>query len=241
MLKAADFTTIQLQACIFTPGLEFQATRLLKVLLEKYEKTFDGEPVILPAFPTPAPIEVPKFFLQSKNGGHRLQVGSGRTDLLQVNENCHKPYQAKEFFTWSQNIFRDFLRDTRATAGRLAALTSRKVHANKPGMKIAEHFCKPELLNGPLNRPSDFEVHAAKRFELLAGLQVNSWFRCKSAILVSDPSAHIILVEQDLNTLQEESNTREFGAKDRGSFFRQASSSLQEVLGLYFPNGGDDQ
>jgi hypothetical protein len=91
-------------------------------------------------------------------------------------------------------------------------------------------------LKGPLNRPSDFEVHAAKRFDLLEGLPINSWFRCKTALMGEQRQA-IVLVEQDFNTLAEELDERDFNAEKRRQFFGRVPDEFRQVLDLYFPQG----
>jgi hypothetical protein len=91
------------------------------------------------------------------------------------------------------------------------------------------------LLDGPLNRPTDFEVHAAKQFTFYDGLRLNSWFRCKTAAVVGPPRQSIALVEQDFNSPIEEAEKRDFDAGQRREFFGRVPAGLREVLDLYFP------
>jgi hypothetical protein len=104
-----------------------------------------------------------------------------------------------------------------------------------PAREIASHFCKQTLLDGPLNRPSDFEIHAAKQFDFYEGLRINSWFRCKTAVQIGPPQRTIVLIEQDFNSLPEELERREFGPQERQQFFGHVPEGLRQVLELYFP------
>src|SRR5207237_1331542 len=51
-----------------------------------------------------------------------------------------------------------------------------------PALSLAKHFCQQRWLDGPLNRPGDFEMHTHKRFRLDDLFEINSWFRCKTGI-----------------------------------------------------------
>ena len=86
----------------------------------------------------------------------------------------------------------------------------------------------------PLNRPENFELHAHKRYALYGEEVVNSWVRNKSAYKASDEKP-VILVEQDLNTLGEQVLAREYTDEEMGLFFDAASSELDHILSIYYP------
>jgi hypothetical protein len=93
-----------------------------------------------------------------------------------------------------------------------------------------------------LNRPESFEIHAHKSY-VLGALTVNSWFRAKSGIMIGTDKARlpIILVEQDLNTVQQNLDTEpvktaELGPSATDAFFRGCPEELDVILSLYFPD-----
>lgn len=122
----------------------------------------------------------------------------------------------------------------------MAALLKRYVQHSSPGLFLAKHFCKERWLTGPLNRPGDFELHAHKRFLLAGKFDVNSWVRSGTGIVSSGEERQpIVLVEQDLNTLSEDMETRDFTKEDIEGFFSSAATELDVILRLYYPVGGE--
>jgi hypothetical protein len=238
MLQTSDFEVIQAQAIIFTPGLNLHTTRVLAQLLAEYADTFNGDPITLPApegFPLPA--EAPRVILQSRDGKLRLQAAPSRLDLFQASFDTQGIRPLPEFLDWCLGLFCNYLDITHGRVGRLASMLTQRASAAEPAREIASHFCKQALLDGPLNRPSDFEIHAAKQFDFLEGLRINSWFRCKTAILIGPQTQRqtAVLVEQDFNTLPEELATREFSRDQIREFFGRVPEGFREVLDLYFP------
>jgi hypothetical protein len=240
VLEARNFVTLQAQASIFTPGLTFQASRVLGHLLSRYGDTFDGDPVSLPAPEGILLPEAPRVILQSRDGTVRLMASPARLDLFRAGEDIEKVQPLGEFLNWCESVMGHYLQGTDKRVGRLACVLTRAADAEQPAREVAGHFCRPELLKTPLNRPSDFEVHAAKQFLFDGWIEINSWFRCKSGALSarSGLGRQVVLIGQDFNTKQEEAESREFSSEDRRRFFDRAPAEFQKVLELYFPNEG---
>ncbi len=235
MLQANDFVLMQAQASIFTPGMNFQTNRVLAQLLAQYADQFNGEPVTIPVpegFPLAA--ETPRFILQSRDGSLRLQAAPSRLDVVRAGDTLNTTDPLPAFLDWCLGLFDTYLAVTTGRVGRVAAVVQRKASPERPARAVAEHFCQQYLLDGPLNRPSDFEVHAAKQFDLYEGLRINSWFRCKTAVLLPTRQT-IVQIEQDFNSLPEETETREFGQQERRRFFGSLPDGFQQVMALYFP------
>jgi hypothetical protein len=235
MLQASDFVMILAQATIFTPGLNLHTTRVLSRLLGRYADVFDGDPITVPVpegFPLAA--EACRFLLQSRDQKLRLQAASSRLDLVLLGDNLDATRPLPHFLDWCLHLFIDYLDVTQGRVARLASVVHRKASPSEPAKEIASHFCKRSLLDGPLNRPSDFEIHAAKQFDLLERLRVNSWFRCKTGILLGTQRQTVVLVEQDFNTLPEDLERREFSAEERQQFFGRVPEGFRQVLDLYF-------
>jgi hypothetical protein len=83
---------------------------------------------------------------------------------------------------------------------RLAYVVSRFARSEAPALRLTEYFIRPELRDGPLNRPGQFQLHAHKVYQPEGMPEVNSWVRWKSAQLQGSKEP-IIALEQDLNTL----------------------------------------
>lgn len=239
MLQVSDFEVIQAQAVIYTPGLNLHTTRVLAQLLGEYADTFNGDPITLPVpegFPLAA--EAPRFILQSQDTKLRLQATPSRLDLIQASLDPQSIRPLPDFLDWCLRLFDKYLDITQGRVGRLASVVIRRASPAETARELASHFCKQALLDGPLNRPSDFEIHAAKQFDLLDGLRINSWFRCKTAILIGRQTEQekVVLVEQDFNTLPGELETREFSREEIRRFFGGVHERFREVLDLYFPS-----
>jgi hypothetical protein len=72
--------------------------------------------------------------------------------------------------------------------------------------------------------------------------EVNSWCRCKTGLVEQgEPQARspVIIVEQDLNTLAEDMDTREFTVQEIAGFYASMPEELAQMLDLYFPGRGN--
>jgi hypothetical protein len=233
-----EFCLVQAQASIFTPNLQFRPGKVLAYFLGEQADLFSGQPIVLPTEAMPG---FPQVILTSEDGRYRLQASSARLDLIWARQDPEDKVELRSFLDQATGFFAGYLELTRGMAGRLACILTRTAPDNTPSMTLARHFCQERWLVGPLNRPSDFELHAHKRFLLGETFQINSWFRCKTAIIQygkpeSGVRSDVILVEQDFNTLAEESETREYTGDEMVSFFRHSPAELDVVLRLYFPN-----
>ncbi len=92
-----------------------------------------------------------------------------------------------------------------------------------------------QWIEGPLRRAEQFELHAFKVFRMAGERDVNSWMRCKTASLATS-NQPIVLVEQDLNTLQERAEEEQFNIDYIRQFFVDCQPELDRILNLYFPN-----
>jgi len=120
-----------------------------------------------------------------------------------------------------------------ARVGRMAAVVARIADHDSPGLFLARYFCQPRWETAPLNRPDGFELHAHKRFEMQQ-FPVNSWVRNKVGQIVQS-RARVVVVEQDINTLQEETASRDYRRDDIAEFFASAAAELDTILRLYYP------
>ena len=227
--KAFEFAECQVVA--FTTALQLPTTAVLGALLAVEGVTFDGDPIILP--PSMGS-EVPHIVLTSKDGRHRIQAGQARLDVFR-NLVPGEPIPSLETAVLSAfPLIEAYQLSSRATFKRLAVLTKRTVVVEDPAKALASHFCQQRWLDGPLNRPREFELHAHKMFTLPGSVEVNSWFRCKTAILSLPGDPRAIVAEQDLNTLSE--REQEFDLPSVRDFLNTTVPAFDEILEKYFPS-----
>jgi hypothetical protein len=235
---------VRLQASLFTPGLQFRSGKILAHFLAKWPEVFSGEPTTLPV-PPEAPPEIPHLLLRSETGEFLLQAAPIKLDVLWTRQSMDSDLNVTQYLHWVSELFPSYLEVTGGNAGRLACIATRMARNEAPALTLSRHFCQPRWTEaaGPLNRPCDFELHAHKQFLLAQWLDVNSWVRCKTGLLrygdqTTPTQTQVIIVEQDLNTLAEEMNTREFGPEDITRFYELMPQELEQILILYFPDGG---
>jgi hypothetical protein len=138
-------------------------------------------------------------------------------------------------------VLLDYQRAMSARVGRLALVITRAAPRAQPAMLLSRHFCKERWYEAPrnlapLNRPENFELHAHKTFNLGGLLNVNSWIRNKTAFLGSTGAPQpIVLVEQDINTLADLTETTTFSEEQIQSFFGLALPEMDHILALYYP------
>lgn len=248
MLTADNFEIAQIQTSVFTPGLQIETAKVLAFLTTKWSSVFTGEPLILPPGPMTSvhgvTIDTPRIVLNSEDSAFRLHASSTRCDYIRARQTLQEEISLEDHLRRATAILVDYLEVTRGVAGRLACVVIRVARDDAPGLALARHFCRDRWLRGPLNRPSDFELHAHKSYTMRPGFTVNSWVRCKTGIVgepgIESTQQNAIVVEQDLNTLAEETQTREFSPSDLSLFCSSVPHEMLQVLNLYFPKDDAD-
>jgi len=235
MHKISDFDTASIQATLFTPGLSFVPSKILASSLDKWGDTFDGTPISLPS-PPEMPTEIPRVILESDDKRYKIEFSPARVNLFWLRMEDTDKINVPDFLHFSTVVLCDYIVIVNGTVGRIAAIVTRFLKEANPGKVLSEHFCREKWLARPFDRPQSFEIHAHKRYVLADKYRINSWVRCKTGLLGKKPNQEpIILVEQDLNTLPEETETREFSDVEIKDFFRRAGREFDSILSLYFP------
>jgi hypothetical protein len=237
-MTANDFVTLQRQVVLFTPDEEVSSAKLLRGLVPNWADRFGGEPIVLPGAEG-APRQMPRLILQSADGVWRSEISSERINLFwrRVTQEEQAPAPTEAVALLQE--YREFLG---ARIGRLAVVLTRAAPHESPATLLAGHFCKAKWLEAPFNRPENFELHSHKRFQLpKTSLTVNSWVRSKTGTVSSKENPQpVVLVEQDINTLAEEADQRDFNADEIDLFFTAANDEFDVILRLYYPNGGGE-
>jgi len=230
-----DFELNACQAVAFTPDEEISPVKIIQNFLPNWAERFDAEPVVLPASDLLTK-ETPRIILQNKRTHWRCHMASGRTDIFwQKNDSLDPGPTLASFLSETAEFLVDYRQFLQARVGRLAALVSRRCAHESPGLFLSRYFCKQEIIRGPLNRPESFEIHARKSYVLGGKFKINSWVRNKTGVLPPPSNRHIVLVEQDLNTLSEDAQTLSFENADIRDFFSTVASEFDSILAIYYP------
>lgn len=231
MLQAKDFRILSLQFSIFVPELLFNPNKILGILMSKFSDIFDGDTTVIP-LPSDAPGEFPRLTLLSSDNKTKLEIAANRVNLFRYRKEDTTEIDEKPFLQICSDVFREYIDCTSAKVGRFALVIVKFSEDSNPGLTLARHFCKDELMVEPFDRPERFEIHSHKKYKL-GDFNVNSWVRCKSGILKKD-NVPIVLVEQDTNTLSEEIEDNEFDIDQIQSFIEIAVKEQRTILDKYF-------
>ncbi len=235
-----DFKNQSIQVSGFTSGeANLYPTPLLKRFPRKWASEYDGDTVSLP-LPPEIPDDVPRVMLSNKSGTSRLELTSKRINLIRIAGDEAELELEATSKALADELVAGF-KVEEAEFGRIGLVAIRVTSVDSPaGLAIAKHFFQPRWLKAPLNRPESLEIHAHKVFGLKPDLLVNSWVRVKSGSLTStgDP---LIVVEQDINTLENDRSERIFSPSDCKLFFSTAAREMEKILKLYFPADQDLQ
>jgi len=237
MLSFEDFSEIaSIQSTIFTPGFSFNSSLVLRRLLEIEPDLFDGAPTVLP-IPEDAPREIPRITLQSSNRYFKIDVAPSRTNLYRTKSAEDDIININDFITFSSQFLTNYMEIVNARCGRVAAIIRRFAVIENPGHVIAEHFCKEEFMAAPFDRPGSFEIHAHKVYDLSDFGRVNSWVRIRGVVaqFADRAQQHAIIIEQDINTLSEEMENRDYSEQQINRFFEIVADEFDIILRLYLP------
>lgn len=231
MIKARDFDIFSIQTSLFTPTLQFSQSKVLAQLVSKYSNIFDGDPISIP-LPPDAPPEIPRLTLRDSNSKLKFEVAPNRANFFRYRKEDETVIMEEDVFNLCLPIFDDYIKIVSAKVGRLAIVSVKIVQHETPGVLLAQHFCKDKWVTNT-NELENFEVHFHKRYEL-ENFKVNNWLRCKSGSLIKE-SLRVVIVEQDINTISEDLEVKEFNMNQISNFLKNASSEQKQQLTVYFP------
>jgi hypothetical protein len=232
-----DFKISVLQAVIFTPDLDHTVSKVMSGFYPQCAKYFDADPQVLPNAPG-FPPEVPRIIMRDKSDLVKFEIAASRINFIGRSKLGGEPsyIDIDKFYSKAVSYLSLFKEITDCRIGRLAAIRTLYANHEDPGLFLSGHFCKSTWNKAPLNRPENFELHSHKTYELSDKFNVNSWARNKTGFLTSDKQkTKIVLFEQDLNTLAEDINEKDFSVQDTELFFKSIIPEFDSILSQYYP------
>jgi len=237
MATSQDFMLNVVQGSIFTPEHSgFSSGKAVGTVLASFRDRFDGEMQVLP-LPSEVPPEIPRVILQSGDGQWRLSMAPARIDSGWQAKPPAVALSLESAAGECTEVLERYVRESHVRVGRVGLVVHRTYSVDNPAQTLIQRFCNESSQREPFNRSESFEVHNHKVYlprRKDIDYKINSWVRCKSDRMIADDSP-AILVEQDLNTLPNETDSRRFEPEQIRAFFEMAALEADEILRKYFP------
>ncbi len=236
MINADQFRLLSVQAVVYLANPEdFSQSKILSAILSSYSERYNGDVQALP-LSGDIPLEFPRIVLQSAPSGWELRASPSRIDSLwsRLNLGDEEP---NDVIGQCAEVLENYVRNTNLRIGRVALVLSRFTQVDNATHELATHFCNEQTLAGPLKRSDNFELHNFKAYQPeTLDLKLNSWVRCKSGKFLPI-GASVVVIEQDLNTIEGDKATNSFSADDLHNYFENAAREADQILRVYFPTG----
>jgi len=236
-LVIGDFDVATIQATIFTPGLSFSHARVLAFILSDWGDVFNGEPVSLPSPGEEIPIQIPRIIIPSADNKYKIEAAPARLNIFWLRSKKEDDVSVNEFYNMVPGIFKGYRSLTGAQVGRIAAVLARLINSDNPANIISNKFCRTELKESIFKKAESFELHCHKKYKLCNKYNVNSWVRCKTGLFgPRENNQKALIVEQDINTLNEELNKLNFTDSEITTFYNIIIDEMNSIFSKYFPS-----
>jgi hypothetical protein len=234
MPTANDFRLNSVVASVFTPDTaSFSTPSILADVLGSYRARYNGNVQALP-LPDDAPPEIPHVVLVSKDEEWQFQASPARVNSVWSRRN-NRAESLGNMVASCVEVLTHYVESGNVRVGRVALVLTRVFDIENPAQALIDRFCNPDLREAPFNRSQSFEIHNHKRYTLAedSNLTLNSWVRCKTGSN-NLTNSRCIIVEQDINTLKEELESRRINVGEINEFFRRGIAEVDNILSLYF-------
>ncbi|GAH55294.1 unnamed protein product [marine sediment metagenome] len=200
--------------------------------MSKFGNFFNGDTLAVP-IPESAPKEIPRIILHSADGKFKLEIAESRVNFFRYRKDDDVEIDTSQIRDLSSRVLKEYKDCTHSIIGRLALVVVKSLESENSGFTLARHFCKDKWIAELFSRPDNFEIHSHKNYTLKE-FNINSWVRCKTGRLAKN-NEPIILVTQDINTLAEELEKRDFSIRQLEAFLEIAYKEQEQTLRKYFP------
>lgn len=240
-MEKAEFRIYELQLTIFTPNIFFKKNKILKDIMESYSDKFDGDFISLP-IPDNAPKEIPRLILSDSDKKYRFEVAESRANFhIFSKETFEIESNLKLHLNFYFQLIDKYIKSTNAIIGRMAIVINKIIEKENPTNFLVKYFLDKKFYkNIHFNNLNDFELNFRKIIPLNK-INVNCWVRCRNskAIVRNKKRFDSILVMQDINTLSEELEQKNYSIKNLEEFVKIAFDKHSEILKEIFFEGID--
>lgn len=229
-VSAAAFSVQSCQASAYTPGHQLATGRFLRDLFPRWSRRFDAEPIV-----APSPDGL-RFALLSASTMWRCELSGPRIDLYWVRPDPAAPQiQLADFYAAAGPFLAEYTEFFGLRVGRLAAIVIRVAMHETPGAALARHFCRDAWQDQVLDGAESFELHVHRRTQLADRFAVNARLRSATGVAANIAAPSTIVVEQDLNTLADDLDAKDFQGPEMAEFFTLAAREHDTALELAYP------
>ena len=235
---AGEFNLVSVQAAIFlADSTGYSQSSFLGTVLSKYSDRYDGKVQTLPIpDDDPASNALPQIMLESKNNQWKLHSGKRRIDSFWLANPEDVAENEIDIISECVQVLTYYAR----TIGvlkirRMGFLIAHLKVTDNATLDLVSRFVNPIYAKTIFSNSQDFEIHNhfTQRLDPLEH-DINVWIRCKSALAQPDLK-RVLVVEQDINTIDDENSEKRFSPDDVDAFFFHAFETSRDVFGQYFP------
>lgn len=235
MIRYDDFSIITAQAVIYTPdSSQFSQPGFLGVTLGAFASRYNDVQAL--PLPPEMPGEIPRVILKSSD--NEFQVMAAPKCIVSMWSNPLASDTQQQIVTDCVDVLLNYAKSSPAPirVGRLALVLQRNFRIADPVQELISKFCNSDASQRQFSHSHDFEIHNHKAYQLprFSG-EINSWVRCKTVTFALPEPNRGILVEQDINTREEDILTNQFSIEQIVKFFASAFEESQKIMELYFP------
>jgi|GEM_PF-4386117 len=232
---AEEFKLVSVHAAMFLADSSgYTQSSFLATILGKYSERYNGSVQAL-QIPQNTRVALPQVVLESSDGQWKLQAGPSRVDSFWFADNTINSVDKASIVAQVAEVVSMYAQLTPTLLiDRLGLLLSTVKATNNPSEELVARFTNPSLADTIFRDTKDFELHnhIMSSLELL-GRPINIWTRCKSAIL-QPVEERVLVVEQDINTLEEDRASTRFSTDDILRFYSEAVEVASRTFSLYF-------
>lgn len=238
-MNNSEFKIFSLLFTIFTPEILFKKSKILQHIMEDYSDKFDGDIISLP-LPDDAPADIPRLILSDSYKKFRFEVAKSRANFHIFSKEAFEiESNFKSYLDLYFDLIKKYKECTNATIGRIGIVIKKFIEKDNPTNYLFKYFCNEKLVNKEIfNYLNDFELNFRKRYSL-KNFKINSWVKCKNGKLNIGNKQNLdsILVIQDINTLLEELESKNYSIQDLKKFIEITLDEQSSILKSIFPKG----